>query len=136
LTTRHYVIDGQRYDVEIVERSGTHAVVRVNGQTHRVQDAAAVTPTETPTPSALVSAAVQRRPVRAQTGEVRAPMAGRITQLHAHPGDSVPAGAPLLVLDAMKMENTIQAPRAGRVEEISIGVGDTVMQGALLIRLA
>jgi biotin carboxyl carrier protein len=134
LTTRHYVIDGQRYDVEIVERGGTHAVVRVNGQTHRVQDATAAAAAESPSPS--LSAAVQRRPVRALAGEVRAPMAGRIAQLHAHPGESVSAGAPLLVLDAMKMENTIQAPRAGRVEEISIGVGDTVMQGALLIRLA
>jgi 3-methylcrotonyl-CoA carboxylase alpha subunit len=42
----------------------------------------------------------------------------------------------LLVLDAMKMENTLQAPRAGRVEEVAVGVGDTVLQGALLIRLA
>jgi acetyl-CoA/propionyl-CoA carboxylase biotin carboxyl carrier protein len=133
LTTRNYVIDGKPFDVEIVERSGTHAVVRVNGKTHRVEAESVL---EKTTLSAVVNAPVARRPARAAAGDVRAPMAGRIVQLHFQAGEHVAAGAPLLVLDAMKMENTLQAPRAGRVEEIAVGVGDTVLQGALLIRLA
>jgi 3-methylcrotonyl-CoA carboxylase alpha subunit len=62
-------------------------------------------------------------------------MAGRVLQVHPALGEQVSAGDPLLVLDAMKMENTIQAPRSGTVAEISIDVGDTVLQGALLLRL-
>ena len=136
MTTRHYVIDGQAFDVEIVERSGTHAIVSVNGRRYRVDGETVNSPRGGVEASPTVPAVPAVRAVKPAPGEVRAPMAGRVVQLHSQTGDYVSGGAPLLVLDAMKMENTLRAPRAGRVEEIAIAVGDTVLQGALLMRLA
>jgi 3-methylcrotonyl-CoA carboxylase alpha subunit len=51
-------------------------------------------------------------------------------------GAEVHAGDALLVLDAMKMENTISAAGDGRVDAFEVAIGDTVLQGALLVRLA
>jgi biotin carboxyl carrier protein len=134
LATRKYVIDEQSFAVEIVARGATHSDVIVNGKRYQVQHVAAESSVlDRPLPVGAAPAAP--RAARSAPGEIRAPMAGRIVQLHAQPGDAVTAGAPLMVLDAMKMENIIQAPRAGRVNEIAIQVGDTVLQGALLLRL-
>jgi 3-methylcrotonyl-CoA carboxylase alpha subunit len=47
----------------------------------------------------------------------------------------VKKGAPLLILEAMKMEHTITAPADGMVKEIHYGAGEQVVEGAELIRL-
>ncbi len=68
-------------------------------------------------------------------GRLTAPMPGRIIALHVQPGDTVQAGAPLLVLEAMKMEHTLSAPSAGQVSEVLYAVGDQVSEGVELLRL-
>jgi biotin carboxyl carrier protein len=133
LATRKYVIDGQSFIVEVLSDSGMQPAVLVNGKRYHVERMADPPAGIATTP--IVSASVLPRSVRSAPGEVRAPMAGRVVHLHSRSGQSVAAGAPLIVLDAMKMENIIHAPRAGRVDEVSINVGDTVLQGALLLRL-
>jgi 3-methylcrotonyl-CoA carboxylase alpha subunit len=51
------------------------------------------------------------------------------------PGDQVAKGAPLIVLEAMKMEHTIVAPAAGVVAGVHFRVGDRVAEGAVLVDL-
>ncbi len=68
-------------------------------------------------------------------GRLTAPMPGRIIALHVQPGDTVQAGAPLLVLEAMKMEHTLSAPSAGQVSEVLYAVGDQVSEGVELLRI-
>jgi 3-methylcrotonyl-CoA carboxylase alpha subunit len=51
------------------------------------------------------------------------------------PGDRVERGAPLVVLEAMKMEHTIAAPAAGVVAAVHFAVGDRVPEGANLVDL-
>jgi 3-methylcrotonyl-CoA carboxylase alpha subunit len=62
-----------------------------------------------------------------------APMPGRVIAQLVQPGDRVEKGAPLLVLEAMKMECTIHAPAAGIVEAFHYAVGDQVTEGAELL---
>jgi 3-methylcrotonyl-CoA carboxylase alpha subunit len=62
-----------------------------------------------------------------------APMPGRVIAQVAKAGDRVEKGAPLLVLEAMKMEYAIHAPDAGRVESFHFAVGDQVTEGAELV---
>ena len=62
-----------------------------------------------------------------------APMPGRVIAQLAQPGDRVEKGAPLMVLEAMKMECTIHAPADGRVESFHFAVGDQVTEGVELL---
>ncbi|MEO8081591.1 MAG: acetyl/propionyl/methylcrotonyl-CoA carboxylase subunit alpha [Caldimonas sp.] len=62
-----------------------------------------------------------------------APMPGKVIALVALPGVAVQKGAPLLVLEAMKMEHTINAPRDGTVKRFRFAAGDQVSEGAELV---
>jgi len=66
-------------------------------------------------------------------GGLTAPMPGKVIALLAKPGDKLDKGAPLLILEAMKMEHTITAPAAGTVKAFRFGVGDQVTDGAELV---
>jgi len=66
-------------------------------------------------------------------GSLTAPMPGKVVQVLAEAGSSVERGAPLVVLEAMKMEHTLAAPAPGRVAAIHYAVGDTVEEGAEII---
>jgi 3-methylcrotonyl-CoA carboxylase alpha subunit len=68
-------------------------------------------------------------------GRLTAPMPGRVAEVHVKPGTRVARGAPLLVLEAMKMEHTIAAPAEGRVTEVHYRTGDLVEEGAELLAL-
>jgi len=65
--------------------------------------------------------------------EVKSPMPGRVLKLLVNEGDALERGAPLLVVEAMKMENQINAERSGTVERLAVKVGDTVEAGQLLM---
>ena len=71
------------------------------------------------------------------TGEalLRAPMPGRVLKLLVTEGQAVAAGAGLLVVEAMKMENELLAPRAGTVKRIFVAAGATVERDAPLVEL-
>jgi 3-methylcrotonyl-CoA carboxylase alpha subunit len=77
------------------------------------------------------------RPSRAEVpdGLLTAPMPGKVIRVQVTAGQTVARGAPLLVLEAMKMEHTIRAPAEGRVAAVHYGEGDLVDEGAELIAL-
>ena len=66
-------------------------------------------------------------------GGMRAPMPGKVIALLAAPGSTVEKGAPLLVLEAMKMEHTISAPRKGQVKAFRFAPGEQVADGSELL---
>jgi 3-methylcrotonyl-CoA carboxylase alpha subunit len=66
-------------------------------------------------------------------GRLTAPMPGRIVAVKAEEGAKVRRGAPLVVLEAMKMEHTIAAPADGVVEAIHFAAGEQVEEGAELV---
>jgi biotin carboxyl carrier protein len=72
----------------------------------------------------------------ASDGNVRAPMPGRVVAVQTRLGEEVAAGAPLVVVEAMKMQNELLAPRAGTVLRIAVAAGDTVERGAILVELS
>ena len=71
----------------------------------------------------------------ANAGHLAAPMSGTVVAVLVRPGESVAKGAPLLILEAMKMEHTITAPAAGTVSAVNYRIGDQVSEGADLIDL-
>ncbi len=68
-------------------------------------------------------------------GDVSSRMAGRVVRIFVAPGQKVVRGQPLLVLEAMKMENEIKSPADGTVIEILAREGDRLDRDALMMRL-
>jgi biotin carboxyl carrier protein len=68
--------------------------------------------------------------------DVRSPMPGRVVKVLVAIGDEVPPGTPVVVVEAMKMENELRAAVGGRVESLHAKAGDTVDGGALLVKFA
>jgi 3-methylcrotonyl-CoA carboxylase alpha subunit len=68
-------------------------------------------------------------------GGLIAPMPGRIIAVLAKAGDTVARGAPLIVMEAMKMEHTITAPGAGVIEKVMYANGEQVKEGVELLSL-
>jgi 3-methylcrotonyl-CoA carboxylase alpha subunit len=66
-------------------------------------------------------------------GGLLAPMPGKVIAQLAHAGARVARGAPLLILEAMKMEHTITAPAAGLLKSFRFAVGEQVGEGAELV---
>lgn len=70
---------------------------------------------------------------RSGDGRVKAPIPGLITRLLVEQGQSVKTGQPLLVLEAMKMENEIRATRDGVVASVRVQEGQTAVRNDVLI---
>lgn len=69
----------------------------------------------------------------AKVSDIKAPMPGTILSIAVKAGDTVEKGTPLLILEAMKMENVIKSPGDGTVRSISVTQGDNVEKNELLI---
>ena len=69
------------------------------------------------------------------TTPVTAPMYGVVVSIDVIPGQSVPAGAPLLVLESMKMEHVVLAPVSGVVRDVTAAAGEVVREDELLLSM-
>jgi biotin carboxyl carrier protein len=69
---------------------------------------------------------------RSGDGRIKAPIPGLITRILVEPGANVQAGQPVIVLEAMKMENEIRAPFDGVMTSIPVTTGQTVVRNQVL----
>lgn len=92
-------------------------------------------PASTPLQAPSVSAS-PRPSQHANPGAVTSPLAGKVKAVLAEEGNQVKQGQPLIILEAMKMENKVLAPRDGTVKSISVHVGDSVQEAQSLLVLA
>jgi 3-methylcrotonyl-CoA carboxylase alpha subunit len=68
----------------------------------------------------------------AAASRIIAPMPGTVTRILAEPDANLQRGAPLIVLEAMKMEHTLRAPTDGHLRALKCAVGDVVQEGTEL----
>ena len=68
-------------------------------------------------------------------GMLTAPMPGLIRKVLVQVGEQVEAGQPLVVLEAMKTEQTLRAPYAGVVQSLNCREGDIVQEGVILVEI-
>ncbi|HKN51837.1 MAG TPA: carboxyl transferase domain-containing protein, partial [Amycolatopsis sp.] len=116
-------------DVEI-ERFDAHSgQITVNGNRFRL-----VTGTHGPIHLVEVDG-VTHRVSRDEGGVVRSPAPALVVATPIAAGDEVESGAPILVLESMKMETVLRAPFRARVRELPVSVGSQVETGAPLMRL-
>lgn len=84
-------------------------------------------------PTGGASGERHRTPGGSGPERISAPMPGKVVRVMAQPGDVVRARQPLVVVEAMKMENEVRAGRDGTVTEVRAREGQSVDAGALLI---
>ncbi|MFD8782688.1 biotin carboxylase N-terminal domain-containing protein [Kitasatospora sp. NPDC059599] len=123
-------------DVELVEATADRVVLREGElrRTYLVARHGDRVHVDTPAGGAALTA-LPRFPdptVRTDPGALLAPMPGTVVRTTAAVGDTVTAGQPLLVLEAMKMEHRVTAPADGVLVELRATPGRQVELGALL----
>ncbi|GAB2534605.1 ATP-binding protein [Nocardia heshunensis] len=106
--TGQIVVNGSRFRV-VADTHGPVHLVDVEGVTHRIS--------------------------RDEGGVVRSPAPALVVATPLQVGDEVEAGAPVLVLESMKMETVLRAPFRARLKECAVSVGSQVETGAPLLRL-
>ncbi len=74
------------------------------------------------------------KPANAAVQDIKAPMPGLVIELKIEEGQEVKAGEPLLILEAMKMENIIKSPREGQIKSILVKKGQSVEKNQILIK--
>ncbi len=121
------LLDGASYEVLVEEERQEYAVTLAGQQFHvQVEDER----------SRRLNAG--RKGPLIPTGElvVKAPIPGLVVKVLVSEGDDIPEDHPLIILEAMKMENEIRSLRAGVVRSVDVAPGQRVEQGAALLVLA
>jgi biotin carboxyl carrier protein len=125
------------FDVEVGDTNVRPIKAEIGGQTFEVwpeeQQVVEVVASTDAAPVARPVAAPAKVAVTSSAKVVTAPLPGVVDSIKAKPGDSVTPGQELLVLEAMKMKNSIKATRAGKIAAVLVSVGETVPHGAALV---
>lgn len=136
-------INGNDYNVVIDEVEETSAKVEVNGTPYSVEfERSEVKPRKIvkvvnkakAAPAAPVAPAQKVSAPAAAAGEtmVNSPLPGVVLSINKNVGDSVNKGDTVMILEAMKMENSIEATASGKIVKIIAQKGDSVLEGAPL----
>lgn len=119
--------DSSTQHVITIAGSPRPAFAHVDGKAARVEVQSAA--------EAALDAALGGGRAGAGSGQIKAPMPGRVVKLLVAVGDTVEVDAPVVIVEAMKMENELAAPVAGTVKEIHAAAGDAVDAGAMLLTI-
>jgi pyruvate dehydrogenase E2 component (dihydrolipoamide acetyltransferase) len=87
-------------------------------------------------PPPVVRAAAPAAAVTAGARAVSAPMPGKVIAINAKVGDAVKRGAPVITIEAMKMNVPIPAPLDGKVVKVLVAVGDSVQAGQAIAEVS
>lgn len=134
-----FLINGNQYEVEVLDIDGNIAKIEVNGTAYDVEmlreipKAKAMPAAPQPKQVKESKPAAEMREGTGKAAEVRAPLPGVIIQVMVRPGDDVTAGQTLCTLETMKMENAIKTEKGGKVTSVNIAPGQSVLQDELLI---
>lgn len=132
-------INGNQYEVELLEIEGNIAKIEVNGTVYDVEMQRETTKAKSIAAAAPVQVKQAREPKPApekttgKAAEVRAPLPGVIIQLLVRQGDEIKPGQTVCTLETMKMENAIKSENGGVVTAVNISVGQQVLQDEVLI---
>lgn len=121
----HLLMDGHSFSIEILEASSTNPVIKVNGVVY-----APVIKSET---DLLLERLGMNVKAKKQVKVLKAPMPGLVIEFRVKPGDEVEEGQPLVVLEAMKMENVLKSPGKVTIKSLNVAAGDAIDKNVILI---
>jgi biotin carboxyl carrier protein len=121
------------YEVEIEDVNARPVVARVDGQEFKVT-------LEEKAKPAAPKEVKEFKPGDLSTGistsELTAPLPGTVIEVFVKPGEYVEMGQVMLIIEAMKMKNSIRSTRAGTVAEVLVSAGQTVAHKQVLVKFA
>jgi biotin carboxyl carrier protein len=136
-----YKINGNSYKVIVNKSEGNVIDLEVNGTPYTVEieqeEAKAVNESKQSQPKTSSPAASETKTARPASGGnatiVKSPLPGIVIDIKCKVGDTVRKGQPIMILEAMKMENNVLANANGVVKEILVHKNDPVLEGADLL---
>lgn len=140
MKTYKMTINGEKYDAKIKKYKSDQVIVEVNGIDYEIElEKTDRKKTEIvrsqKTQPVLDVAKTPSKPVATAAGSVLAPIPGIVLHLLVKEGDSMNAGDPVLILEAMKMESEIASTATGIISKISVKEGASVQEGEVLIEV-
>jgi len=131
----NYTINGTKYHFEIQKEENNVVELEVNGTPFTIEMERVVKKVAEPVVRPAPAGAATVVPIKhaGPGGAVKSPLPGVILDINVKVGDTVKPGDKLMLLEAMKMENTIATEFAGKVLEIKVSKGDSVLEGAELV---
>ncbi|MBI3164682.1 MAG: biotin/lipoyl-binding protein [Anaerolineales bacterium] len=135
-------VNNQSYEVEIENINARPVIVTVDGQRFEVMPEASNQPQDkTEAVSKVEAKPVAQSPLAAANlpgggNSLSAPLPGTVVELFVKDGDSVAAGQVVLVIEAMKMKNSIRSTRGGTIEKVLVSQGQSVAHKQALVEFA
>jgi biotin carboxyl carrier protein len=123
------IVDNRPYDIFAEETPHGYHIV-IGSHTYAV-----TTRQGRPPPGARSRPATPESPAAGGEWVLTSPMTGVVQGVNVSPGDEVEAGAIVVVIEAMKMQNEVRSRRAGTVKAVYVSVGQRVEQGTPLVVL-
>ena len=131
--TFNVFVDGEYFNVEVDPTGDFQPMVAAAPRPVAAAAPKAAAPAAAAPKAAAPAAAAAPAPVAVEGGTpLLAPMPGMIIKNLVNVGDAVKAGDPIVVLEAMKMENQLNAPCDGTVKQLCFGTGDSVAKDTVL----
>jgi 3-methylcrotonyl-CoA carboxylase alpha subunit len=134
-------VDGRGVDLTVLERSAGSIAAEIDGriEARRVFEEGRELHLYGAGRHVVLSATATDDTLQAgeggEEGSLLTPLPGTIVAVHVSKGDKVERGAPLVTVEAMKMEHTLTAPYAGVVEKVAFSLKERVAAGAVLVEL-
>lgn len=138
MKTYKLTINGDRYEARIMEYSGTHARININGAEYLIQiedDSMIQVPKLPEQEKAVPMAPNFSSGFDGKGGDLRAPIPGVIVNIQVKEGDKVKKGQTVIIIEAMKMQSEIAAPVDGTITKILVKERAPVQEGDLLMQL-
>ena len=124
-------VEGKWYFVEVEDSSSDPAVVLVDGQKFEVklQDTASLIESEKPSDENTSKSGT----MMGNGQEFKSPMPGTVITILVRIGQEVKVGQDMIVLESMKMQQTLKADTNGTVGDIAVSEGDQILDGDLIL---
>ena len=134
----NFEIDGKKFEVEVELSSSEKADVIVNGNKFEINigDSSQINKIIPSVNQEKIKVHPEKLPQNnspASRGDLKALMPGKIIEVLVSEGQKVKMGDPVLIMESMKMEQTIVATSTGTIERIEISKGDTVETGFVMM---
>ncbi|MDZ4181482.1 MAG: biotin/lipoyl-binding protein, partial [Candidatus Cloacimonadaceae bacterium] len=139
MKTYKLVISGEKYEAKVIEFTGTHAKININGTDYMIEiqdDALPNVPKLGHQEKAVPIAPAFSSNFDISGGEMRAPIPGVIVSIPVKEGDKVKKGQTIVVLEAMKMESEIASPIDAVIAKIVVKERSPVQEGDVLMILS